>query len=196
MDLNETAIESIEESKTTRKRQKNVDSSDNELLDLNKRSSVPRTMNEFDFDSLPSSIFDDYELPVEDAVGTVCSLSNGSFVIETAASTLLTVSADPKEWHVELHDKVQLIGPASNPRFVVAHPDTLISATFLADSFTCPRRAVLSGLTLPALEDSRPSVSLIVGSVLHEAVQAALQIEQRLSDDELREFLRGKLDDL
>ncbi|KAM0331664.1 hypothetical protein ACHAQA_003343 [Verticillium albo-atrum] len=54
---------------------------------------------------------------------------------------------------------------------VILHPDQLISATVVADSFTCTRRAVLQDRVKATSEASAP---LVYGTMLHEVFQAAL----------------------
>lgn len=54
---------------------------------------------------------------------------------------------------------------------LILHPDQLISATVVADSFTCTRRAVLQD-RVKATSDSSPA--LVYGTMLHEIFQAAL----------------------
>ncbi|KAM0286740.1 hypothetical protein ACHAQH_000760 [Verticillium albo-atrum] len=58
---------------------------------------------------------------------------------------------------------------------VILHPDQLISATVVADSFTCTRRAVLQDRVKATSEASAP---LVYGTMLHEVFQAALLANQ------------------
>ena len=54
---------------------------------------------------------------------------------------------------------------------VILHPDQLISATVVADSFGCMRRAVLQD-RVKATSDASPA--LVYGTLLHEIFQEAL----------------------
>ena len=58
--------------------------------------------------------------------------------------------------------------------FVIVYPDNLISNTIVADSISCLRRAVLSTRIQPSVEDNKPSVSLICGSIVHDIVEVVL----------------------
>ncbi|EFX01003.1 DNA replication helicase [Grosmannia clavigera kw1407] len=54
---------------------------------------------------------------------------------------------------------------------LILHPDQLVSATVVADSFTCTRRAVLQDRVKAT---SEPTPALVYGTVLHEIFQDAL----------------------
>lgn len=54
---------------------------------------------------------------------------------------------------------------------LILHPDQLVSATVVADSFGCMRRAVLQDRVKATSEASPP---LVYGTMLHEIFQAAL----------------------
>jgi DNA replication ATP-dependent helicase Dna2 len=54
---------------------------------------------------------------------------------------------------------------------VILHPDQLISATVVADSFTCMRRAVLQDRVKATGQATAP---LVYGTILHEIFQEAL----------------------
>lgn len=54
---------------------------------------------------------------------------------------------------------------------LILHPDQLVSATVVADSFTCTRRAVLQDRVKAT---SEPTAALVYGTVLHEIFQDAL----------------------
>lgn len=54
---------------------------------------------------------------------------------------------------------------------LILHPDQLISATVVADSFGCMRRAVLQDRVKATSEASPP---LVYGTMLHEIFQEAL----------------------
>ncbi|OJD12211.1 hypothetical protein AJ78_07152 [Emergomyces pasteurianus Ep9510] len=58
----------------------------------------------------------------------------------------------------------------NSDNMIILHPDHLISATVVADSFTCPRRAVLQDRVKATSEASKPQV---YGHILHEIFQAA-----------------------
>lgn len=74
--------------------------------------------------------------------------------------------------------------------FLVAYPDTLISATLIADSISCSRRAVLSARTQASVEDSKPSASLISGSIVHDIIEKAM-LEGRYDADFLGRLVPG-----
>lgn len=59
----------------------------------------------------------------------------------------------------------------NNQNILILHPDQLISATVVADSFTCMRRAVLQDRVKATSEASAP---LVYGTLLHEIFQEAL----------------------
>ncbi|KAJ0168260.1 DNA replication ATP-dependent helicase/nuclease DNA2 [Colletotrichum tanaceti] len=69
---------------------------------------------------------------------------------------------------------------------LILHPDQLISATVVADSFTCIRRAVLQDRVKATSEATAP---LVYGTMLHEIFQEALMANQW----DLR-FLSGVID--
>lgn len=58
-----------------------------------------------------------------------------------------------------------------NTNLLILHPDHLISATVVADSFGCTRRAVLQDRVKATSDSSAP---LIYGTILHEIFQAAM----------------------
>lgn len=55
---------------------------------------------------------------------------------------------------------------------IILHPDHLISATVVAESFTCQRRAVLQDRVKTAVEANKPQV---YGYMLHEIFQEAMK---------------------
>ena len=55
---------------------------------------------------------------------------------------------------------------------LILHPDHLISATVVADSFSCTRRAVLQDRVKATSEPSEPQ---IYGHILHEVFQEAMK---------------------
>ncbi|KAL1958605.1 hypothetical protein VTO42DRAFT_4202 [Malbranchea cinnamomea] len=97
---------------------------------------------------------------------------------------------------------------------IILHPDHLLSATVVADSFTCPRRAVLQDRVKVTSEASKPQV---YGHILHEIFQGAMKRNQwdlatlnrivqeilvkyveslydiNVSMDEAKEYLRSKM---
>jgi DNA replication ATP-dependent helicase Dna2 len=100
---------------------------------------------------------------------------------------------------------------------LILHPDQLISATVIADSFTCMRRAVLQD-RVKATSDKTPP--LVYGTLLHEIFQEALMANRwnlefldevisgitekhvedlytiKTSIEEAREHLRSKMPEL
>ncbi|KAK7743988.1 DNA replication endonuclease-helicase Dna2 [Diatrype stigma] len=63
----------------------------------------------------------------------------------------------------------------NSQNILILHPDQLISATVVADSFTCMRRAVLQD-RVKATSDKTPP--LVYGTLLHEIFQEALTSNQ------------------
>ncbi|KAJ3256230.1 Tripartite DNA replication factor [Chytriomyces hyalinus] len=55
--------------------------------------------------------------------------------------------------------------------FIIVHPDTLVSATYVADTFQCLRRSVFQDLCR-VTNDSSPA--LVYGKILHEVFQTCL----------------------
>ena len=55
---------------------------------------------------------------------------------------------------------------------LIIHPDHLISATVIADSFSCTRRAVLQDRVKATSEATKP---LVYGQILHEIFQDAMR---------------------
>lgn len=55
---------------------------------------------------------------------------------------------------------------------LIIHPDHLISATVVADSFSCTRRAILQDRVKATSQISEPTV---YGSILHEVFQEAMK---------------------
>ncbi|PGH18544.1 hypothetical protein AJ79_00323 [Helicocarpus griseus UAMH5409] len=73
---------------------------------------------------------------------------------------------------------------------IILHPDHLISATVVADSFTCQRRAVLQDRVKATSEANKPQV---YGHILHEIFQAAMRAN-RWDLDWLREVISSTLE--
>jgi DNA replication ATP-dependent helicase Dna2 len=67
------------------------------------------------------------------------------------------------------HDGQCIIDDAHN--MLILHPDHLISSTVVADSFSCPRRAVLQDRVKATSESTAP---VIFGHILHEIFQGAM----------------------
>ena len=66
-----------------------------------------------------------------------------------------------------------IVDDASN--FLILYPDHLISATVVADSFTCTRRAVLQDRVKATSAANGPQV---YGHILHEIFQEAMKINR------------------
>lgn len=60
----------------------------------------------------------------------------------------------------------------NSQNLLIIHPDHLISATVVADSFSCTRRAVLQDRVKATSQIGEPTV---YGSMLHEIFQAAMK---------------------
>jgi DNA replication ATP-dependent helicase Dna2 len=72
-----------------------------------------------------------------------------------------------------------------NTNLLILHPDHLISATVIADSFGCTRRAVLQDRVKATNDYSAP---LVYGTILHEIFQAAM-LANRWDTEWLRELI-------
>jgi DNA replication ATP-dependent helicase/nuclease Dna2 len=79
------------------------------------------------------------------------------------------------------HDYLHLIGDFdaqgqcivdNSENMIILHPDHLISATVIADSISCQRRAVLQDRIKPIADASKPQV---FGHILHEVFQEAMK---------------------
>lgn len=75
------------------------------------------------------------------------------------------------------HNGRCVIDNSSN--ILILHPDQLISATVVADSFSCMRRAVLQDRVKATSESSAP---LVYGTLLHEIFQEALMANNWTQD--------------
>ena len=73
---------------------------------------------------------------------------------------------------------------------LILHPDHLISALVVADSFSCIRRAVLQDRIKATSESSPP---MVYGTMLHEIFQEALTVN-RWDDDCLRKIIHTIVD--
>jgi len=69
----------------------------------------------------------------------------------------------------EFHANSCVVDDCAN--MLILHPDHLLSATVIADSFTCTRRAVLQDRVKATTDTAAP---LVYGTMLHEIFQAAL----------------------
>ncbi|KAK9069565.1 hypothetical protein SSX86_011469 [Deinandra increscens subsp. villosa] len=69
--------------------------------------------------------------------------------------------------------------------FVIVHPDTLVSGTRVAASFSCPRRTVLD----ERLKNNEQSAAALVGTLLHKLFQAGL-IREIPTKEFLEEYAR------
>lgn len=74
----------------------------------------------------------------------------------------------------------------NNKNIIILHPDQLISATVVADSFSCMRRAVLQDRVKATSDASAP---LVYGTLLHEIFQEAL-----MANDWSPGFLKETID--
>lgn len=90
-------------------------------------------------------------------------------------------SASPKSY-VHIIGDFQSSGQCiidNSQNILILHPDQLISATVVADSFTCMRRAVLQD-RVKATSDKTPP--LVYGTLLHEIFQEALMANNWTSE--------------
>ena len=80
-----------------------------------------------------------------------------------------------------------IVSDAEDSPFLVVHPDHMLSATTVADSFDCVRKAVLQDRIKATSEAAKP---LVYGKILHEIFQQALSANQW--DDAFLAQLVGK----
>lgn len=84
----------------------------------------------------------------------------------------------------------------NSQNILILHPDQLISATVIADSFTCMRRAVLQD-RVKATSDKTPP--LVYGTLLHEIFQEALMANNwtpEFLDTVIRKITEKHVEDL
>lgn len=87
-----------------------------------------------------------------------------------------------------------IIDNANN--MLILHPDHLIAATSIGDSFGCTRRAVLQDRVKATSESSMP---LLYGTIIHEIFQAAIFANRWDSDwlsDKIQQCVGRHLEDL
>ncbi|KAI0105237.1 DNA replication factor Dna2-domain-containing protein [Nemania sp. FL0031] len=107
-------------------------------------------------------------------------------------------SASPKSYvHIigDFQPSGQCIIDNSN-NILILHPDQLISATVVADSFTCMRRSVLQDRVKATSEKTPP---LVYGTLLHEIFQEALMANNWTSeflDEVIRRITEKHVEDL
>lgn len=85
------------------------------------------------------------------------------------------------------------ISKTSNDNLLVVHPDMLLSATAIGNSYKCLRNGVIDNL----FQDIRgePSIAMTIGNIVHELLQDALK--QKCTTDSLSmEYIEAKLDSL
>jgi DNA replication ATP-dependent helicase Dna2 len=68
-----------------------------------------------------------------------------------------------------------MVDDSDESPFLIVHPDHMLSATTVADSFDCLRKAVLQNLIKATSETSK---AMVYGSILHEIFQVALSSNQ------------------
>jgi DNA replication ATP-dependent helicase Dna2 len=68
-----------------------------------------------------------------------------------------------------------MVDDSDDSPFLIVHPDHMLSATTVADSFDCLRKAVLQNLIKATGETSK---AMVYGSILHEIFQVALSSNQ------------------
>ena len=73
---------------------------------------------------------------------------------------------------------------------IILHPDHLISATAVGDSFSCMRKAVLQDRIKAT---SEPSAPMLYGTIIHEIFQDALKAN-RWDEEWLHEIINTRLD--
>ncbi|KAL7622387.1 DNA replication endonuclease-helicase Dna2 [Parahypoxylon ruwenzoriense] len=106
--------------------------------------------------------------------------------------------ASPKS-HVHVIGEFQSTGQCiidNSQNILILHPDQLISATVVADSFTCMRRAVLQD-RVKATSDKTPP--LVYGTLLHEIFQEALMANKwstEFLDGVIRRITEKHVEDL
>ncbi|OQO05084.1 hypothetical protein B0A48_08104 [Cryoendolithus antarcticus] len=82
-----------------------------------------------------------------------------------------------------------LVDDAEDSPLLIVHPDHMLSATTVADSFDCIRKAVLQDRVKATGETSKP---MVYGSILHEIFQQALSAN-RWDDGFLTELMQKTL---
>ncbi|RYO80588.1 hypothetical protein DL766_002212 [Monosporascus sp. MC13-8B] len=184
-----------------------------------------------DIPSQPTSVPQHHELGIgsDDFAGDIYGDDFGGDFDFEAAEIAATQSAKqsgslasvrrPEQCHEDDPPSRRLDRHPSQPEvnILILHPDQLISATVIADSFTCIRRAVLQD-RVKATSDK--SVPLVYGTLLHEIFQEALTSNKwsldfldsvirsvttkhvedlytiRVSVADAREYLRSKMTEL
>ena len=84
----------------------------------------------------------------------------------------------------------------NNANMIILHPDHLISATVVGDSFGCTRRAVLQDRIKAANDCSAP---MLYGTILHEIFQSAMlanRWDTEWLDDIIEQIATRHLEDL
>lgn len=64
-----------------------------------------------------------------------------------------------------------MVSDAADSPMLIIHPDQMLTATSIADSFDCTRKAVLQSRIRASVETSKP---VVYGNILHEVFQKAL----------------------
>ena len=105
----------------------------------------------------------------------ITSVSPGTIVHVANLPQLASESAPPPSSPL---GQVIITDDSSSP-FLIVHPDHMLSATTVADSFDCVRKAVLQDRIKATGETSK---AMVYGKVLHEIFQQALMANQWDSD--------------
>jgi DNA replication ATP-dependent helicase Dna2 len=89
-----------------------------------------------------------------------------------------------------------LVDDSDTSPFLIVHPDHMLSATTVADSFDCIRKAVLQNLIKATGETSK---AMVYGSILHEIFQKALSANQwdpQFLDDTVEKTVQAHVEGL
>lgn len=93
---------------------------------------------------------------------------------DTVHVAYVSCVSDPAKRANEPPGQVMVDDEATSP-FLLVHPDHMLSATTVADSFDCIRKAVLQDRIKATSESAKP---LVYGKILHEVFQKALSTNQ------------------
>ncbi|KAI0556642.1 DNA replication factor Dna2 [Gracilaria domingensis] len=98
---------------------------------------------------------------------------------------ILTCADDTfQAWDRELYENGNPILVTSELNFFVHHPDTLVSATAVADSFACLRKAVISHRTPSGMpkDSALASEAAVFGTLIHDMFQVILASDSNTRD--------------
>jgi DNA replication ATP-dependent helicase Dna2 len=115
----------------------------------------------------------------EEVTETPWMLQKGDFVHLLGDQSMFDALATSR--HVELSNE------RKNERLLIMHPDILLTGTMVSNSLSCRRYALL---TYEFQQSGAASKPLVLGNIVHEALQAAMA-NQDFSDDFLKSVVEG-----